>query len=147
MKIGLLVFVALAGILNTVQSGLNTTLNKTVDRPLWSVVCVFSVALATALAIALVSGQRPPSGADLARLPWWAWTGGMLGAVYIVSMVLAADKLGAAVFMCVTVTMAVLTSLAMDHFALLGFDRHPAGPARIAGGLLMVAGLLLIARY
>lgn len=147
MKISLLLFVTLAGILNTIQSGSNTTLNKTLDRPLWAVVCVFSVGLATSLAIAVVSGQRLPDSHDLARLPWWAWIGGLLGAVYIVSMVLAADKLGAAVFTGLTVTTAVVTSLVMDHFGLMGFERHAAGFGRIAGGLLMIAGIGLIARY
>jgi transporter family-2 protein len=147
MKFGLIVFVMVAGVLNTIQSGSNATLNKTLGRPLWAVVLVFAVALATALVVAVVSGQRLPSRADVASLPWWAWIGGMLGTVYIISMMLSADKLGAAVFMGLTVTMAVATSLVMDHFGLMGFERHPAHLGRIGGGLLMVAGLALIARF
>jgi transporter family-2 protein len=147
MKIGLILFVALAGILNTLQSGSNATLNKTLERPVWAIVCVFAVALATALLFALVSGQRLPSREQMALVPWWAWPGGVLGAVYILSMMLAADKLGAAVFMSLTVTMAVITSLIMDHFGLMGFQRHTAGWGRIAGGALMAAGLALIAKF
>ena len=47
----------------------------------------------------------------------------------------------------VTVTAAVITSLIMDHFGLLGFEVKPAGMGRIAGGALMVAGLGLIAKF
>ncbi len=97
--------------------------------------------------MALVSGQRLPSADDIALVPWWAWIGGVMGATYILSMVLAADQLGAAVFMGVTVTMAVITSLVMDHFGLMGFEQHPAGVGRIVGGLLMVVGLALIAKF
>ena len=147
MNWGLVLFVVVTGVLNTIQSGSNATLNKTLDKPVWAIVVVFAVALATSLVMALFSGQRLPSADDLALVPWWAWLGGVLGATYILSMMLAADKLGAAVFMGVTVTMAVVTSLVMDHFGLMGFEVHKAGVARIAGGRLMVAGLALIARF
>ena len=136
--------VVATGILNTIQSGSNATLNKTLDRPLWSIVIIFSVALTTSLVMALVTGQRLPSADDVALVPWWAWVGGVMGATYILSMVLAADQLGAAVFMGVTVTLAVITSLVMDHFGLMGFEQHQAGVGRIVGGLLMVVGLALI---
>ena len=136
-----------AGILNTIQSGSNATLNKTLHQPVWAVVVVFAVALTTSIAAAVISGQRLPSAAEIVEAPWWAWIGGIFGACYILSMMLAADRLGAAVFMGVTVTTAVVTSLVMDHFGLLGFEVHRAGIGRIAGGVLMVAGLALIARF
>ena len=147
MKAALVLFVAVAGVLNTIQSGSNATLNKLYGRPVWAMVTVFAVAFATSLVIALASGQKPPLAAGLVSVPWWAWIGGAFGAIYILSMMLTADKLGAAVFMGLTVTTAVITSLVMDHFGLLGFEVHKAGVARIAGGLLMVGGLALIARY
>ncbi len=136
-----------AGILNTVQSGSNTMLRKGLEQPVWSVVVVFAVALATALLAALVSGQRLPQGGGIAAVPWWGWVGGVFGAIYVFSMMLMAERLGAAVFMGLTVTAAVLTSLVMDHFGLLGFEVRGAGLGRVAGGLLMVAGLGLIAWF
>ena len=147
MKIGLVFFVILASILNTVQSGSNAALNKAFERPFWAAICISAIGLTTVLAVALVSGQRWPSGEVFSRTPWWAWIGGVFGAVYVLSIVLAADKLGAAVFTSLTVTVAVITSLVMDHFGLMGFQQHPAGVARIGGGILMIAGLALIARF
>jgi transporter family-2 protein len=143
----LVLFAVGTGVLNTIQTGNNTTLNKALGQPYWSLVIVFSVALGTALVMAVVSGQKPPAGGALAQVPWWGFIGGIFGAVYILSMLLMADKLGAAVFMGVTVTAAAITSLLMDHFGLLGFQVHEAGLGRIAGGILMVAGLALIAAF
>jgi transporter family-2 protein len=97
--------------------------------------------------IALASGQKPPTGGALAQVPWWGFIGGIFGAVYILSMLLMAERLGAAVFMGVTVSAAVVTSLVMDHFGLLGFQVHEAGLGRMAGGVLMVVGLALIAAF
>ena len=58
-----------------------------------------------------------------------------------------AEHLGSAVFMATTVTAAVVMSLLLDHFGLVGFKQHAAGVGRIAGAILMFAGLALIARY
>jgi bacterial/archaeal transporter family-2 protein len=143
----LLILVVIAGILNTIQSGSNATLNKTLHSPMWSVVTVFAVALITSVAAALVHGERFPNIEAITKVPWWAWIGGMFGALYILSMMLAANKMGAAVFMGLTVTLAVITSMVMDHFGFLGFEVHKAGIARVLGGALMVGGVALIAKY
>lgn len=142
----LIAFAAFTGMLNTIQSGSNTTLNKALATPLWSAACVFLVALGTTVTAALVSGQRFPAGA-VGQVPWWGWIGGVFGSLYILSMMMVADKVGAAIFMAVTVTMAIITSLVMDHFGLMGFEVHRAGLGRIMGGLAIIAGLGLIAKF
>ena len=83
----------------------------------------------------------------LAHIPWWAWVGGIIGAVYIMSMLLVAERLGAAFFLGRTVTAAIVTSLMLDHFDLVGFPRHPAGAWRSLGAALMISGLSLIATF
>ena len=35
----------------------------------------------------------------------------------------------------------------LDHFALVGFEQHPAGLWRIAGCVLMVGGLALVSAF
>lgn len=150
MQALLVVFAVVAGLLNTIQTGANNTLNKGLAAPFWAAAAVgtatFLTTIVAALAALLLFGQRPAAAA-IAEIPWWAWTGGVLGAVYVLATVLVADKVGAAVFMGVTVTVAIVASLAMDHFGLLGFEMHKAGLARIAGAVLMIAGLGLIATF
>jgi transporter family-2 protein len=132
MQWGLLAFALIAGVLNTVQTGANTQLNKALGAP------------ALALAV-LVTGARWQD-AGWSQVPWRGWIGGVLGASYILANLLVADKVGAALFMGVTVTAAVVTSLVMDHFGLLGFEVKPAGAGRLFGGAMMIGGLLFIAR-
>ena len=142
----LIAFAGVTGVLNTVQAGSNTTLNKALGAPIWSAAAVFLVALTTTVTAALIGGQRFPS-VTLQQVPWWAWIGGVFGALYIVAMMIVAKQVGAAVFMAVTVTAAILTSLTMDHFGLMGFDVRAAGLGRIAGAVAIVGGLCLIVRY
>lgn len=147
MKWLLLSMIALAGMFNTVQTGINMTLHKSIDSPGWAMAAVFGVGLLTSCIVAVVSGQRFPGASVLTDAPWWAWIGGVLGAFYILTMMLASGKVGAAVFMGIAVTTAVITSLMLDHFGWMGFDVHRAGVGRIVGGALMIGGLALIARF
>jgi transporter family-2 protein len=55
-------------------------------------------------------------------------------------------EIGAGPFTGVVVTAAVVASLALDHLGLAGFEVHRAGPWRVVGAVLMVAGVVLIAR-
>ena len=147
MRWGLLLFAALAGVLNTIQSGTNTQLAKALGQPGWSVAIVGCVTMLTGVAYAVATHNRLPTADAIAHVSWWGWVGGMLGAVFVLSALLVAKEVGAAVFLATTVTAGVVTSLAMDHFGMLGFDVHPAGAGRLAGGALMVAGLVLIAHF
>lgn len=145
------VFLVVTGLLNAIQAGSNSTLQKSLQHPVVSALISFgsgTVALLLALAIYAVVTKAPmPNGHQWSAVPWWGWIGGSLGALYILTMVLTADKVGSGVFVGLTVTASIVASLAIDHFGLLGFKQHTAGPARLIGGALMIAGMLLIGKF
>ena len=147
MQWALLLFAGFAGALNAVQNGANTRLNKAFDAPGWTVALIGAVTMLSGVAYALGSRARVPSAAMATDGPWWMWIGGVFGALFVLSSLLVASKVGAGTFVGVTVTAGIVTSLLLDHFGLVGFPVHPAGWGRIAGGALMVAGLALIARF
>ena len=147
MKALLLVFAAVAGAMNAVQAGCSSTLGKAIG-PMPAAVAIGLVAVLTYLVVGAVSGQLAwPGAGKMAAAPWWAWTGGVLGAMFVLSQLFVAQQVGSAVFIALTVTAAVVMSLALDNYGLVGFQVHPAGWGRIAGALFMFAGLGLIARY
>ncbi|MDX7952694.1 DMT family transporter [Lichenihabitans sp. Uapishka_5] len=137
----------LAGILNTVQSGANATLSKGLGQPVLAALCVTLGNAVVYLLVGAVLGLRWPDMGKVAQLPWWAWTGGFCGAAYVLAVVFFAEKLGAAVFTGCTVTAAILTSVLLDHFGLVGFKEHAASLWRLLGCALMIGGLVLIATF
>ncbi len=140
-------FAAVAGLLNAVQAGCNATLGKSLG-PFPAALVVAAVSFVTILLAALVSGRFAlPEWRAMVEAPWWAWVGGTLAAVFVLSQLLAAEALGSALFMGLAVTAAIVMSLALDHWGLAGFKQHPLGWARAVGAVLMLAGLGLIARY
>jgi transporter family-2 protein len=137
-------FAILAGALNAVQSGANVTLNKGLDQPILAALVVSAVSAVVYLLAAPFMGLAVPTPERVAQVPWWGWLGGVLGAIYVLSMILIAGRVGAAAFTGLTVTAAIVTSMLLDHYGWLGFDVHAVGLWRLLGGGLMIAGLVLV---
>lgn len=147
MIVWLCLLAALAGILNPVQSGANAQLARVTGNPFAVVMISLSISLAFTLAVGLFVRAPAPVISQLTKAPWWAWAGGFCGAVFLASQPLAAPRLGAAVYIGITVTASLIASVALDHFGLLGFQQHVAGVGRVLGAALMIAGVTLIARF
>ncbi len=137
----------LGGVLNTVQSGSNATLAKTLHQPILAALIVTAVNSVAYLALAPFIGLHLPKAAAFADVPWWAWLGGAFGGVYVLASIFFAEKLGGGIFIGLTVTAGVITSLVMDHYGLVGFKQHTASWPRIAGAVLMISGLALVATF
>ena len=146
MKALLFAFVAAAGALTSVESGANAKLTKTLGGPWWPSI-LFSLISLGSLAIGTAVMGGPFPSAKLPAVPWWAWTGGFVSALYVVSMLIAPGQLGAGLFTGLTVTAAIVASVALDHWGLVGFPVHPAGVGRLLGTALMVAGIVCVAVF
>lgn len=139
-------FVLLAGVANAVQAGQNGALSKGLAQSLTAGLIVAAGTVSCILVVGLLSGRLAwPTYQQAAEMPWWAWFGGLMGGGIILVQFFAARQVGAAPFLGLLVTAGVLTSIVLDHFGWIGFEQHPAGTWRILGGLLMVAGVALVA--
>ena len=134
----------LGGVLNTVQSGSNATLAKSMGQPMLAAIIVSVVNVALYLAISPFLGLGLPKAGSLGAMPWWAWLGGLFGGSYVLASIFFAEKLGAAIFIGLTVTAGIVTSVTMDHFGLVGFKQHSLGIGRLIGCALMLGGLALV---
>lgn len=142
-----IVYVAVAGVLTAVQSGANAQLVRSLERP-WIVAVVVSLVTTSCFLAALLVMRQPlPDTGRIAAAPWWAWTGGICGALYVTGTLLFAQRLGAGAFTGITVTAGIVASLVLDHYGLVGFEQHAASVWRILGALLMVAGVALFALF
>jgi transporter family-2 protein len=88
-----------------------------------------------------------PSWGQLRVGPWWMWTGGVIGAVYVAISLNLAQRLGATVLVAVVVIGQMLAALVIDHFGLLGLDQQAVTPLRMFGVFLLVAGVILIRAF
>ncbi len=80
-------------------------------------------------------------------MPWWAVVGGLVGAVQVYAGFTLVNKVGAGPFVGFTVTAALITALRIDHCGWFRMQPHALNPGRVVGGLLLVGGISLIARF
>ncbi|MFI5210907.1 MAG: DMT family transporter [Gemmatimonadales bacterium] len=143
----LLILAAIAvGLVLPLQTGINAQLRLALGHPLAAALVSFLVGTVVLAAAVLMLRVPLPLGRAAEQTNWWHWTGGVLGALYIFVAVVLAPRLGAATLIASIVAGQMLASLLLDHFGWVGFAPHPISPARLAGALLVIAGVVLIRR-
>jgi len=75
------VVAVVAGAMLPAQAAVNARLGRSVGSPVWAA-AISGVVLTAALALVATAVTRAgPRTAGLGSLPWWAWIGGLCGAV------------------------------------------------------------------
>jgi transporter family-2 protein len=145
MQVWFLYLLALgAGLSVAVQQVLNGNLRSALNSPAWAGLVSYLGGLLT-MAVVLVATREPlPSWKLVSATPWWAWSGGILGGVFIILMILLLPSLGAATLLALVVAGQMVAGIAMDHFGLFGLIQHPVSVSRLAGIALIIGGVLLI---
>ena len=105
-----------AGISIVVQQALNPNLRAALNSAAWSGFVSYAVGVACMALLALALRDPVPSAGVAARIPWWAWSGGLFGAISIGLAIFLVPQLGAATFIALLVTGQMLASVAFDHF-------------------------------
>jgi bacterial/archaeal transporter family-2 protein len=144
MPVGLYLLAFAAGVVLIVQVGVNTTLRDALGAPAVAALVSFLIGSIALVAFILLSRTTWPPREQWGATPWWAWFGGILGAFYVVSTIIAGPRLGAAALLALIVLGQLATSLLVDHFGWLGFPQHSITPLRLLGALLLFGGMLLI---
>lgn len=139
------VFIALVvGAGYPIQAGVNATIAQFHGHPLYAALTNTAVASLVLLVAILVLRIPLPQIASLAIAPLWAWAGGVLGAFFVLSSLVLAPKLGAAVFVSTTIVGTMAASLIIDHYGFLVYKVQPISPLRVMGAILVIAGMLMI---
>lgn len=132
------------GIALVMQQALMTNLRSALGSNVWPGFASYFVGVFCMVVLVLVMREPVPPAAALARIPWWAWSAGVFGAIFIALSILLVPQLGAATFFALLVAGQMIGSMIFDHFGILGLPVNPISVARIFGAALLVGGVLLI---
>ena len=133
-----------AGIGIPVLAALNAALGKHLGAPMVAGVVLFSVALLTALTVAIVTG--PGAVAKVATAPKHLFLAGVLIAFYVLSITAIAPRFGVGNAVFFVLLGQLISAAAIDHFGLFGAAQSPLNSTRAAGIALMAAGVALTQR-
>jgi len=139
----LLVFIA--GAMVAIQAPTNAMLAKAGGSPVLAALISFAVGTTALLGVWLMSGNRP-GASTFAGLPWYAWIGGLYGAVFVAVAAYAAPKIGVASLITIGIAGQIAMALWLDHVGAMGLTREPINAGKVIGALLVVAGVVLVRR-
>lgn len=145
MQVYFLYVVALgAGVSVATQQVLNGSLRTALGSPAWAGLVSYAVGLLTMIITVIALRERVPSWKTVVDVPWWAWSGGVFGGAFILLVILLLPSLGAATLFALVIAGQVLAAVTLDHFGAFGLTPHPISTARLAGAVLLIAGVVLI---
>ncbi len=134
----------ICGVASSVQIGLNATLAKGLSNDIWAAILALFVGAVGLAIYAMVTNNMSVKWQSLPGLPLWVWTGGLLGAVFVAGSVIAAPRVGSAMFVGLILIGQMLASFVLDHYGWLGFQQSQINLSKILGMCLLIGGLVLI---
>lgn len=136
----------LTGIAISVQAGVNANLRQSLTNPVLAAAISFGTGLVALIVMLFASGASAPSLDAIRQVSWWKWTGGLIGAVYVTTVIVSVPKIGTANLVSLSVAGQLLAAVVLDHYGLMGFALHPANGWRILGMIVIIAGVVLVVR-
>jgi transporter family-2 protein len=136
---------ALAGVLVGMQAPVNSRLGRSIGSVQAATFSFVVGTVALALIATLFYGGLGSFG-EAGKAPWWALVGGLLGAVYVTVAILTVRTLGVSGLTAIVIAGQLAAAVVIDRVGLLGIAKQPIGAQRIAGLVLLVAGVLLVVR-
>ena len=147
MEIIYILMALLSGAVAPVQAGINAQLNQHwAGNVIVAAIASFATGTIILILFALVT-KVPFPGLDISDTKAWHWLGGAMGAYFITVMVFLAPKLGAITMMVLVIAGQLCVSLILDHFGFFGYAQKSISFMRVAGVLMVAAGIFLVRRF
>ena len=95
-------------------------------------------------AVLLLVARRSAAGyADALHQPAWLWIGGLMGAIVVLAITVAAPRIGATATIAIVIAGNLVMGAAIDRFGLFGLERVGLAWPRVVGIALLAAGAAL----
>jgi bacterial/archaeal transporter family-2 protein len=144
LQYSVIALITLAGIGLAMQAAINARMSEVVQSPTMSALINFAVGgvLLVVMLVLGIFGRGRLS--TIGAAPWWAWTGGILGAIWVTVAIVAVPKVGTALTIAAVIFGQLVGAAVLDTIGLLGVPRIPLSPWRIAGAALLFLGVLMM---
>ncbi|MCA1609178.1 MAG: DMT family transporter [Acidobacteria bacterium] len=137
----------IAGAMMPTQAAVNNKMAGAVGSPFAAALISFVIGTLCLTIYAIFSGISVTDLSTAKNAPSIAWLGGLLGAFFVTTSIVLLPRLGVAMTFSLIVAGQMLATLFFDHFGLLGVPQKTVGLARVAGALLIIAGVVLIRKF
>ncbi len=147
MFVILVLFAFALGVTAVVQVGINADLRALVGNPYQTALISTTVSTVSLILISLFVYHRPyPDGQVFRDMPWWMWTGGIIGAFFVAGTAALVTRLGGSVLFSLIILGQLVGAVVLDHYGWFGVDKHPISLPRTAGIILVLVGAIIVRR-
>jgi transporter family-2 protein len=135
-----------AGVLVTFQPLMNAIVARAIGSPYGATLVSLVVSLAGALVMVALTGRGTMTREALSSVPWWVFSAGLVGLVFVLSGVTIAPVTGALLFFVCVIGGQLLGAILADHFGLFGLSVRHVTAERLIGLALVLGGAILVQR-
>jgi transporter family-2 protein len=144
----LLVVAALAlGAILPLQAAINSRLSKSIGSPVYAAFVSFAVGTIALFIYLILTKQFNLQALQPRQNPWWIWTGGLLGTFFVAGIVMLLPKLGVALAFSLVIAGQMIASLLFDQYGWLGVAVKEISLGKIAGVILLIAGVVMVRKF
>ncbi|HEY3403684.1 MAG TPA: DMT family transporter [Ohtaekwangia sp.] len=144
MKIQYYILSILAGVAVAFQTGVNSQLRTDTNNPVLTGLISFGVGTLALIVLYLAFFRQSPIFPEGYAFQWWKFMGGILGVLYVTGVVIAAPRIGAANALAFIVGGQFVAAIIIDHYGFMKLPVNPISVYRVAGIVLLLAGVYLI---
>ena len=141
-----IVAAAIGGMLLPIQFLINAKLSEGFGNALWATTVSFVIGTVGLLVWIAFRGQLGSANWPGAlALPWWAWVGGLLGAVYVCVTIITVPVIGPTALVVLLIFGQMAAGTVLDHFGIMT-ARDPVSLSKLTGLALVFLGTWLVVR-
>ena len=146
MKAGLIatLLAILAGAIVPVQVGVNAVLDQQLKSPFFTSFIVFLVGAIGILISFFFTEETLPTVVTIKASSWWQWLGGLLGALYILSLIILSQYINIGLLTILALAGQLVMAIIVDHFGWFGAKVNPITYMKVLWLILIGFGIYLI---
>lgn len=142
-----IILAIVAGMMMPTQAAINNKLAMSVNSPILSAFISFAVGTIALFIYIVATGIPLGNLFEAKNASAIAWTGGILGAVFVASTITLVPRLGVALTFSLVIAGQMLVTLVIDHFGILGVPVKEINSMRVVGAALITIGVILIRKF
>jgi transporter family-2 protein len=128
----------------SVQGSINAHLSSFLKHPLQASLTNVLVGTIILILLNVILRTSMPALSDMKRIPWYLFLGGVIGAMFVTSVVLLIPRIGVTTMLAASIAGQLIIAAVIDHFGFFNVAEHPISLSRTAGIAMLIAGILLI---
>lgn len=130
----------------SIQGSINAQLSSFLRHPLQASLTNFVVGTIVLILLNVILRTTMPTVNELRMVPWHLFLGGVIGAMFVTSVVLLIPKIGVTTMLAASIAGQLIVATVIDHFGYFNVAIHPVSLSRIAGIIMLIIGIFLIQR-